>query len=169
MKRLLLIVGLAGALWIPGASYGQVTIGGQGGWGDKFDWSVGGRLTYDLSPQLVPVALIGAFDWYFPDSPLSLERDYWEINANAVYLQPAGPSVGYLGVGLNVANFSAEGTLPGGTVIDDSQTEYGLNLVGGIRYKVGRVAPFFETRYTIEGGNQFVINLGLDVLLGPSW
>ena len=101
----------------------EASIGAPGGWGDRFDWSVGGRLTYDLTPRFVPVALIGAFDWYFPSAPGALERDYWEINANAVFLQPAGPSVGYFGLGLNVADFSAEGTLPGGTVISDSQTE----------------------------------------------
>ncbi len=168
MKRLMLSIGLLGVLGVPTSLYGQASVGVHGGWGDRFDWSIGGRLTYDLTPRFVPVAIIGSFDWYFPESLGNFDREYWEINANAVYLQPAGPTVGYLGAGLNVARFSGEGSIAGQPV-SQSQTEYGLNLVGGVRYKVGRVAPFFETRYTVEGGKQFVIFVGLDLLLGSSW
>ncbi|UCF21065.1 MAG: hypothetical protein JSU87_06675 [Gemmatimonadota bacterium] len=168
MRRITLLIGLASALWCATSLYGQASIGVQGGWGDRFDWAVGGRFTYDLTPQLLPVAIIGSFDWYFPEALGPLDREYWEINTNAIYLQAAGQTVGYFGVGLNVANFSAEGSAAVESE-SDSQTEYGLNVLGGVRYKVGRVAPFFETRYTFESSKQLVIFVGLDLLLGSSW
>ena len=43
MKRLVLIISLTGMLWVPGALYGQASIGAPGGWGDRFDWYVDGE------------------------------------------------------------------------------------------------------------------------------
>lgn len=167
MKGLVIAVCVAGFALTPAALEAQVSVGGQGSWGDRRDWAVGGRVTVDLSPSAVPVALIGAYDWFFPDVPSGIDADYWEINVNVVFVQSvsrAAPA-SYLGVGLNVADFKAEGEFAGQPIPPEDYTRYGINLVGGTRYKFGRLAPFFELRYIIEGGRQFVISAGLDLLL----
>ena len=170
MKRLALAACLAGFALMPHTLEAQVSIGGQGSWGDRRDWAVGGRLTWDLSPTGTPLAFIGAFDWFFPDVPVSIDTDYWEININAVYIQSVyGPeAVSYIGAGLNVAHIKSQGTF-GGEPFSEEDTQYGANVLGGTRYKLGRLAPFFELRYIIEGGKQFVITVGVDLLLGMEY
>jgi hypothetical protein len=168
MKRLAIAACLAGFVLMPGALEAQVSIGGQGSWGDRYDWGVGGRLTWDLSPKGTPLAFIGAFDWFFPSVPRN--ADYWETNVNVVFIRSIyrPEAVSYVGGGLNIARFKAEGTIAGQPYTEE-YTKYGANLVGGTRYKLGRFAPFFELRYIIEGGKQFVITAGVDLLLGMDY
>lgn len=169
MKRLALAACLAGFALMPCALEAQVSIGGQGSWGDRYDWAVGGRLTLDLSPRGMPLAFIGAFDWFFPNVPPAFDAEYWEININAVYIQSIyrPEAVSYFGGGLNIATVKSVNTIDG-QVFED-ETKYGANLVGGTRYKLGRFAPFFELRYIIEGGKQFVLTAGVDLLLGMDY
>ena len=56
-----------------------------------------------------------------------------------------------------------------GDIVFEDFTKYGANLLGGTRYKLGRIAPFFELRYIIEGGEQFVITAGVDLLFGTDY
>lgn len=168
MKKLIVMGALIVAVMNPAASLGQVSLGAQGSWGDRHDWALGGRLTVDLSPRAVPVAFIGSYDWFWPDSPgLIGDREYWEINANVVLVRSlySAEVVSYIGGGLNVAHTAATGSI-GGSPIDESDTRYGVNILGGTRYKFERLAPFAELRYIIEGGEQFVITVGLDLLFG---
>ncbi len=168
IRMLRIVTCLVGIVLMPGALLAQVSIGGQGNWGTDADWGVGGRVTLDFtdfSDGDVPFAIIGSYDWFWPDDVLGTDAQYWEINANAVFAAPAyrGVVASYAGVGLNVANFSVTSTVLGGT--DESETRYGLNLVGGTKYKIGRIYPFFEGRFVIEGGEQFVITFGLEAQL----
>lgn len=166
MKRLVLAASLAGLVLMPRVSDAQVSIGGQGSWSDRRDWALGGRLTWDLSPSGTSLAFIGAFDWFFQQNvPVTIDAEYWEINLNAVYLQSIyrPEAVSYVGGGLNVARIKEERTT-GVVIVDD--TRFGANLVAGTRYKLGRIAPFFELRYIIEGGEQFVLTAGLDLMFG---
>lgn len=171
MNRLVLAACTIGLALIPSALGAQVSIGGQGSWGDRRDWAVGGRLTVDLSPNGPPVAFVAAYDWFFPQVPVGIKADYWEVNVNALFVQTLyrAENVSYVGLGLNVAHIKAEGETIGGISGDEEDTKYGLNLVGGTRYKFERFAPFFELRYIIEGGKQFVITAGLDLLLGSGY
>lgn len=164
MRKLLVATCLLGLFFAPSALQAQFSLGFEGVWGDDTDWGIGGRATVDLSPR-APVALIGTYDYFWPSTVPLIDRQYWEVNVNAVYVQSvSGPQAQtYVGLGLNIADFSAEDRSTGET---ESRTEYGLNILGGTRYKVNRLAPFFEIRYTIEGSQQLVITLGLDLLFG---
>lgn len=166
MRRLLFAACLAGFVLMPRASAAQFSIGGQGSWGDRRDFAVGGRLTLDLSPTATPLAFIGAFDWFFVQVPRGIDAEYWEVNINAVYIQTIyrPEAVSYIGGGLNIATVKSTRTIDDTLLEDD--TRYGANLLGGTRYKLGRFAPFFELRYIIEGGKQFVITAGVDLMFG---
>lgn len=162
------IIGLVGLVLLPSALLAQVGVGGQGNWGTDSDWGVGGRVSLDFtdfSAGGVPFAIIGSYDRFWPDDLFGIDVEYWEVNANAVYAAPAyrGVLASYAGLGLNISRFSVTSTVLGGA--DESETRYGLNLVSGTKYKIGRIYPFLEGRFEIEGGEQFVITLGLEAQL----
>lgn len=122
---------------------------------DDADFGLGARLEHDFAAP--PLTLIGSFDWFFPDGDV----DYWELNANLVYnfrIADAPTVTPYVGGGLNIAHASWDSD----ELLDDSSdTEPGLNILGGVRFDAGSIAPFVEARVEIEGGEQFVVTGGI--------
>ncbi len=164
MRRLLITGALAGLLLAPGTAPAQLSIGAQGNWGSSFDWGVGGRVTLDLSPQRIPIALFGTYDYFWPSNVAGVNREYWEVNFNAVYAQGVyGPEAQtYVGLGLNIAHPTGTSILTGER---EEDTNTGLNILGGTKYKLGRLAPYFELRYTVAGSEQLTLTLGFDLIL----
>ncbi len=124
--------------------------------GTDTDFGIGGRVEFDLTGP--PLTVIGSFDYYFPDGSV----DYWEINGNLVYNFdiPSAPTVTpYAGGGLDIAHASWDG----GNGVGDSysDTDPGLNLLGGARFDAGSIMPFVEMKFTIEGVEQFVVTGGI--------
>lgn len=161
MRKLLLALGLSALLVLPASAFGQVNIGAQGAWSDDFDFGVGGRVWVGLPVPQAPLAAFGEFDWFFPDVD---GVDYWEINANVVYLLPVqNPIVSpYGGAGLNIA--TADGEVAG---ISASNTEVGLNLLVGTNINLQAVRPYADARFEVGGGEQFVITAGVAFNVGP--
>ncbi|MEJ2547560.1 MAG: hypothetical protein P8125_07045 [Gemmatimonadota bacterium] len=117
------------------------------------DFGLGARVEFDFNNS--PLTVVGSFDYYFPDGPV----DYWEINGNLIYNFdiPSAPSVTpYAGGGLNIAHQSSD--RESGSFSD---TDPGLNLLGGARFDAGSLMPFVEMKFTIEGAEQFVVTGGL--------
>jgi hypothetical protein len=161
MRKIVVAATLVAALAAPTALQAQFAIGGQGSWSTDTDWGVGARVSLDARQYDLPLLFTGAFDYFWPEEGAA-DLEYWEINVNASYLRTLAPQLSsYAGIGLNVAHGSA-----GLGDFEASGTEYGLNLQAGSRYSVGKVVPFFETRFEIAGGEQFIITLGLEFLLG---
>jgi len=136
--------------------------GVQGSWGDDTDFGIGARLELGL-PNLFTTQgpfsrtyLIGSFDWFFPDFCDDIDDcSYWEINANLAIPITAQSIDPYVGTGLNIARVAA---------FDESETEVGLNLLGGIRFNLGSLGAFTEGRFVLSGAEQFVLTFG--VLVG---
>ncbi len=168
MRRLLLALSLASLTVVPSTALGQVYVGFQGNWGDRYDFGIGGRVTVDLTPKLVPVMIAGSYDYFWPGETLSRDYEYWEINVNALFVRRVfgvgtqGYASGYLGVGLNVANPSV--TIKD-TGAETSDTELGLNLLGGTKYSIGRVSPYFDFGFVFGGSKQIKFTVGLDLAL----
>lgn len=105
---------------------------------------------------------MGTFDYFFPDIE---GYNYFEVNANALYSLPLAGITGfrpYVGGGLNIARGSLDIDLPEGLGdISASDTELGLNLIGGAEFGIGRIRPFAELRAQIAGGEQFVLTGGI--------
>ena len=129
----------------------QSRFGVQASFADDADFGVGARLAL-APPAGSPVRIMASFDWFFPDAPV----DYWELNGNVVYMVPVVNSAvaPYVGGGLNVAHVSVDG----GT-IGSSDTDMGLNLLGGMEFG-GQLPLYLEARVEISGGEQFVITGG---------
>ncbi|MFQ5746524.1 MAG: hypothetical protein ACE5HF_04810 [Gemmatimonadota bacterium] len=137
----------------------QARFGAQLDIGDDQDLGLGGRVVLGLvEPK--GFDFVGSFDWFFPDEPPGVDVTYWEINGNLIYSLdlPAVPSVGpYIGGGINIAHRNRE--FSNGT--DASDTDAGLNLLGGATLDTRSVTPFLELRLEIEGGDQFVVAGGV--------
>jgi opacity protein-like surface antigen len=158
-RRALITVFTALLLLGPATAMGQVQFGGQLSFGSDQDVGLGGRLLANVS-SLEHWDFIGTFDWFFPDEPVGQDRTYWEVNGNLAYnFDIAGaPSISpYVGGGLNIAHFSREDADGSG----NSDTDLGLNLLGGLQFEAKAVTPFVELRVELSGGDQLVITGGL--------
>ncbi len=136
----------------------EVHVGGQLSYGDDSDFGLGPRVVFD-DPSLGEFRIVGTFDLFFPDSPSGTDVDYWEINGNGIYdfqLRNSPNTIPYVGAGLNIAHASV-----GSGVLNASDTQLGINLLGGFEFVVGSVRPFVELRVELEGGEQFVISGGV--------
>jgi hypothetical protein len=168
MRRLLLALSLASLTLVPNTAAAQAYLGFQGNWGDRYDWGIGGRVTVDLTPKLIPLMIAGSYDYYWPGETLTRDFDYWEVNVNALFVQrvfgvgTGGYASGYLGIGLNIANPSVTIKESGAK---SSDTDVGLNLLGGTKYHVGRVSPYFDIGFTFWGAEQVKVTFGVDVAL----
>lgn len=165
MRRLLVAVCLAALVAVPSTAHAQMDLGGQLSWGDDADFGIGARVVLGLPFEQVPLEVIGTFDYFFPDEgPGGADVTYWELNANIVYRIPVQVPMltPYAGTGINIAHASvdAEG-------VDVSDTEVGINLLGGIKYNAGPVTPFGEMRFELDGGEQFVLSFGVLFNVGP--
>src|SRR5690606_34189644 len=134
----------------------------------EMDFGVGVRAGMAL--PFTGLSAVASFDYYFPDLD---NFTYFELNGNVLYDIPLVGVTGfapYVGGGLNIARskFEWEGVsvpgiveIPGGS---ESNTELGLNIVGGANFNLAVIRPFAELRYQIHGGdfeNQFVIAAGV--------
>ena len=162
MKTWRVFAAVTAALVIGTADAQAQAFGVQGSWGDDTDLGIGARLELGLPNLLTsegPLAntfLIGSFDYFFPDFCDAFDDcSYWEINGNLAVPITSSTIDPYAGAGLNIARMS---------VLDSSETEVGLNLLGGLRFNLGGLGAFGEGRFVLSGSEQFVLTFG--VLVG---
>ena len=141
----------------------QTRFGAHAIWADDVELGVGARMEMDMSgklskqPPLSRAFFIGQFD-FFLDPCEPGDCTYFEINPgiavplNATTLKP------YLGAGLNIARMSVD---LGGTLGNQSDTEIGLNLLGGLKLNLSGMDAFTEARIALGGGEQFSIAFGI--------
>lgn len=171
MKKLILALGLVSLTLIPSTAEGQIYLGFQGNWSDRYDWGIGGRATLDLTPKFIPLMIAGSYDYFWPGETFTRKFDYWEINVNALFVQRvlafgSGTTSGYFGVGLNVSNPSVTIKESGDK---SSETDVGLNLLAGTKYRTGRLAPYFDFGFTFWGAEQVKFTVGIDVSLASDF
>jgi hypothetical protein len=117
---------------------------------DDADFGIGARMEFDFTGS--PLTLIANGDVFFPGNDVT----WIELNANLVYnfdLASAPTVTPYAGGGLNI-RYADVGS--GG-----SDTDAGLNLLGGVRFDAGSISPFVEAKFEIEGGDQFIVTGGI--------
>ena len=117
---------------------------------DDADFGIGARMEFDFTGS--PLTLIANGDVFFPGNDVT----WIELNANLVYnfdVASAPTVTPYAGGGLNIRYRD------GGNW--GSDTDPGLNLLGGVRFDAGSISPFVEAKFEIEGGDQFVVTGGI--------
>jgi hypothetical protein len=126
-----------------------------------------------ITTPSLPVVLNPSFDFYFTDDPEGIDRSIFAVDLNALY-EFGVENVAftpYAGGGLAITRLSVDsegvdtpfGPVGGGSVSD---TEIGLNLIGGARFLLDPVQPFAQlniaigdlTRIGITGGVLFNLN-----------
>ncbi|MGD8866930.1 MAG: hypothetical protein PVI01_04860 [Gemmatimonadales bacterium] len=176
MRKILATAALV-IVMLPATLNAQVNLGGQLSVAEDFDLGLGARATFGL-PTPAPLEIITTADYFFPSGFAGMDINYWEINANLVYLFsiPSSIVAPYAGGGLNFAHISMSADfsqlgldLPGDfPTVEGSNTEVGLNLMGGAKFNLGSLTPFGEFRIELNGGEQFVFSGGLLFRLGPT-
>jgi hypothetical protein len=154
---------VAVALVVVGASTAEAQrFGAHAIWADDFDIGVGGRVEIDLPGKLSKQAplsrafFIGDFNYYL-DPCDGADCTVFEINPgiavplNATSLKP------YVGAGLNIAHSSVDL----GSFGKASNTDMGLNLLGGLKLNLSGLDAFTEARLALGGSEQFSIAFGI--------
>jgi hypothetical protein len=130
-------------------------------WGDDQDLAIGGRIEFPTPELMTDTRIQGDFNWYFPDDSNNADFTFWEIDLNWLYQIGPAPAANdpdyYLGGGLNFAYASVDFD-PGG---DDSDTDLGVNFLGGVRVPLGSVRALAELRVTVAGSEQYTLGIGL--------
>lgn len=122
---------------------------------NSYNFGLGGRLDLGLAKTFgAPIDGVGSFDYFFGTSGVHI----WEINANLFYnfTVPKSNITPYAGGGLDIGTF----TCP---LAGCSQTEVGLNLGGGAKFKLphSKMTPFAEARIELRTASAFVLTGGL--------
>ncbi|MBT8399541.1 MAG: hypothetical protein KJO98_03615 [Rhodothermia bacterium] len=107
----------------------------------------------------LPVVINPAFDFYFTPDPV----DFFQFSVNALLAlnTAALPTIApYVGAGLGISRFSADVDTGFGD-FSASDTDIGINLIGGGAITVGSVKPFAQVQLTI--GNPDLVTLAIGV------
>jgi hypothetical protein len=122
---------------------------------EEGEWGLGARGEFGGN-----LALILSFDYYFPDDEIA-EVDFYEFNGNLIYNFPTESIRPYLGAGAGLSRVSFDADF-----FDDSESEFGFNILGGLKFGAGGINPFVEARYVIYSGdetfpNRFILSGGI--------
>ena len=155
----------------------QLAFGPQLVWGDDADFGIGGRLDFDLAGPLAiedgPLQnLFGSAtgSYFFDDCPSRtpdlVDCSFIEFNGNAnvPFTIEDSSTEGYLGAGLHLARFSVDTNGPveePGLFIPVTDTEIGLNLLGGFKFPFSDLTAFVEGKLGLVGAQQFVLSAGI--------
>jgi hypothetical protein len=148
----------------PVALEGQVSVAPEVAIGDDVDFGIGGALSLPLTQLHEDLEFAGRFTFFFPDG-----FDYWEINGDVRYLfsiEGNDQIVPFALAGLAIGNASYDADVPDIVEVDESNTEVGLRLGGGIKVPQDRFVPYAELGLGIGDIPDFAIRVGLSFLLG---
>lgn len=115
-------------------------------------------------PVMESLTISPSFVYYFPkENYLTVDMNWWELNANANYYFVDNENLGFYGLaGLNYSHISVDYDIPGGSSVDTSDGEFGLNLGVGANFDINsKITPFAQAKYVIIDGGQFVIAAGI--------
>jgi hypothetical protein len=110
---------------------------------DDGEWGLGARSEFGGS-----VALVLSFDYYFPEEDIT-EVDFYEFNGNMIYNFSTESVRPYLGAGVGISRISLSTDF-----FDESENEFGINILGGLKFGGGGINPFVELRYVIYSGDE---------------
>jgi hypothetical protein len=142
----------------PSAANAQVGFVVQASYGLDYEaLGVGGGVNLGLGSltEKQGIRLEATFDYFLVDDPATA----WEINANLLKDIPSVKNL-YVGAGVNYASFGTDldelcGAFCAG--IDGTNTEIGLNILGGYKLGTGKAAPFVQARFALGGAEQLYL------------
>ena len=123
---------------------------------DGGDFGIGARGEFGTSN----LALVLSFDYYFVNEEID-DLKFYELNANLQFTFPTEGFKPYIGGGVGLARASL-----GVNFFDESESETGWNILGGLKFGGAGINPFIEVRYVIYGDteafdNRFILTGGI--------
>jgi outer membrane immunogenic protein len=157
MKKLIL---LAVFSFVCAASYAQIRVGGQLGYGTEVErWGIGANAEFFLNEKM---AIAPKLLFYFPEKANGVKVSYWEINGDFHYYLLSEDAVSVYGLaGLNLFSVKVKFDDSAFSNAEYSDSELGVNLGVGLNFNVGNVLPFAELKYVLGDVDQAVILLGV--------
>lgn len=171
MKKLSAVLAIVALAALPSLASAQ-RFGGHVNWGLDSDLGLGARYEHDLTGTLTKTGpmsrafFIGQLDYYLDvcgdgfggadvDCTMLEINPGLAVNLSATNLKP------YVGAGLNIARISVSS---GGSSASDTET--GINLLGGLKFGLGGMSAYSEARLSLGGAEQLALTFG--VLFGGS-
>lgn len=163
MKKLIITMLMTTA--IAAASQAQVRLGPFLGYGENLGlWGLGVHTEFTIDETL---SISPVFIQYFPEELTnSPRRIAWELDANLNYYIVSGDVGNFYGLaGLNYTQIRLRDR---DAITDEVETNgnAGLNMGLGTMFRINRVLPFAEAKYTIGGYSQFTLFFGAKFQLG---
>lgn len=99
--------------------------------------------------------------FYFPHEQNGFEQTVWELNFNGNYLFYSEEELLLYGLGgINITSISFDQSNQGYSA-SGSDSEFGLNIGGGLEYGVGFGDLFAELKYVISDADQLAVGAGV--------
>ncbi len=171
MKNSVRIVLLTAAMAVALApsAFAQFDLGVRAGFDiEAEDPFVGVEARIALPVGNLPLMLQPSFDYFITGDGgdgiggVGFDYNVYQIDVNVLY--PFGVNnesfTPYAGVGLGITywSFDYSGL---GVNADDSETDIGLNIVGGAMFGSGNLRPFAQARFMLGGGELFSLMGGV--------
>jgi opacity protein-like surface antigen len=167
MSRIALFVGALAIFAVAQPADAQVRFGPHLAWGEDTDLGIGGRLLFDLAD------VFGVTDGFFEDLTGQGGATYyfWDCNSSATSVDCSALQFDfdalvpftiessvtpYAGAGFHLARFSVDTP-----VSDGSETEFGVNILGGIFFDLGGLDAFAEAKLGLAGAEQLSLSAGV--------
>lgn len=157
----LLFAMTCGAVLIaPSTVRAQVTVGPLAAFhDDDIDFGVGAFASIPAASLSPGLSVAPSFVLYFPDG-----ASFFEVNGDIVYefdMPSETSALPFVMAGLNVARLSLDNVFG-----SFSETELGLNLGGGIKFRSEKLAPFVGAKFKTGDFDGFVIFGGVGFRTG---
>lgn len=162
MKKISLLL-LASAVFVgaPVAIQAQTYAGPVVAFHDDFDLGVGAYLSVPMPDWHENLGILVDGEIFFPGDDVS----YFTANGGVVMRFPAASVTPFALAQLALRRWSWDYDGPGSDLVDDSSTDIGLNLGGGVSF-AGSLRPSVGARLEIGDGTGFVIFGALGFPLG---
>ncbi|RMF30583.1 MAG: hypothetical protein D6765_03010 [Bacteroidetes bacterium] len=138
----------------------QLQVGGGLAFGTEIETlGLTAKVNFDITESIEGS---GSFTFFLPNGDIpNNDFTFWEINGDGHYTFTENESLSIYGLaGINIGHWSFENDFgfPGA---NPSDTEFGLNVGGGIRLPFGSITGYGEIKYTISDFDQLVLNAGV--------
>lgn len=148
---------------------GQTVFGAELVLADDLDLGIGGRIMHDIDAfsddedsVFRELRFIGEFIYYLDPFDHCNACGAWEIDGNGAVPLDLGEADLYAGAGLHITRFSYDSAIDvPGLAFNRSNTEVGLNLLGGLNFDLGTLSAFAEVGIQLGGAEQFTIKGGI--------
>jgi len=139
-------------------TYSQTKVGANIVYGSESDFGLGVKASFDVSEKF---KVSPSVSYFFTESVPEVSTTMMSFDADAHYFFELKEKLSvYPLAGINVFYTSVSSSF--NSVYSASSTDFGINLGGGLNYKVSdKLTGFSEIKAMLNNGNQIVFSAGV--------